>query len=95
MVQAMESWFLSDHAALRSFYGNGFNDGALPNNPDIEDVPKQDALDGLNRATRNTSKRSYNKGKHSFEILAMLDPERVSSASRHADTLIQTLRGLS
>ena len=95
MVQVMESWFLADHAALQSFYGNGFNNGALSSNSDVEDVPKQDVLNGLRTATRNTSKGSYNKGKHSFTILETLDPARVSAGSRHAELLLQALKSRS
>ena len=95
MVEVMESWFLADRAALQSFYGNGFSDSALPQNPDVEGVPKQDVLNGLRSATRDTSKGSYNKGSHSFGILESLDPRNVTAASRHAYRLIQALCGRS
>ena len=62
MVQIMESWFLADASALESFYGRGFQRQALPANPDIEQVPKQDVLNGLAHATRNASKGRYGKG---------------------------------
>ena len=70
MVQAMESWFLADRAALGEFYGQGFQANALPSNPQIEQVAKNDVVNGLNRASRNTTKGRYDKGRHSFEILA-------------------------
>ena len=91
MVEAMESWFLADVGTLNSFYGQGFRGQDVPQNPSIEDVSKQDALDGLERATRGTGKGRYNKGKHSFEILARLDPAKVRSASPYADRLIRAL----
>ena len=30
MVECMEAWFLADRAALLRFYGQGFNENALP-----------------------------------------------------------------
>lgn len=57
MVQCMEAWFLADKAALADYYGNGFNESALPKNPAIEDVPKKDIMGGLDRATAKTAKR--------------------------------------
>ena len=92
MVQVMESWFLADADALEAFYGRGFRRQALPRNPNVEAVPKQDVLNGLDRATADTGKRDYDKGKHSFRILATLDPSKVGSASPYAKRLIETLR---
>ena len=91
MVQVMESWFLADVETVESFFGKGFRRQALPQNPNIEDVPKRDVLNGLEQAAHGTGKGSYSKGKHSFEILAMLDPEKVKSASPHASRFIEAL----
>ena len=96
MVQIMESWFLADVATLEQFYGQAFRQGALPLNPKIEQVSKQDIESGLEQATRGTNKGSYdkNKSKHGFEILAILDPRKVMKASPHANRLIETLTRL-
>lgn len=91
MVQAMESWFLADADALASYYGQDFNRGALPANPNIELIPKEDVLAGLNRAARNTKKAGYKKGPDSYEILERLDPARVRNASLFAERFIQAL----
>ena len=91
MVQVMESWFLADVETLEAIFGKGFRRQALPRNPNVEDVSKQDVFNGLNRATSNTGKGPYSKGAHSFEILAMLDPEKVKRASRHASRFIEAL----
>ena len=90
MVQNMESWFLADVKTLESFFGTGFRSQSLPGNPRVEDVPKQDVLSGLEQATRGTESR-YNKGTHSFEVLAMLDPRKVMKASPRADRFIKSL----
>ena len=95
MVQVMESWFLADRPALQEYYGQRFRSQALPGSQHIEQVPKQDVLSGLERATRATIKGLYHKGRHSFEILASLDPASVTSASPYAKRFIQALLALS
>ena len=96
MVQVMESWFLADHEALANFYQQRFRPQALPGNPrHVEPIAKSDVENGLERATRDSSKGGYHKGRHSFEILASLDPARVTAASPHAKRFIQALLSLS
>jgi hypothetical protein len=92
MVQVMETWFLADQSKLRSFYGQRFRENALPANPDVEQIPRLDVFSGLTNATRNTQKGSYDKGSHSFEILAMLDPSRVEQSALYARRFLETLR---
>lgn len=89
MVQVMESWFLADVDALKSFYGQRFRTHDLPPNPNKEEVSKQDVLAGLARATRDT--KSYKKGSDSFQILEKLDPDKVRKASPYADRFIKAL----
>ena len=91
MVQMMESWFLADTDALESVYGQGFRPQSLPQNPNIEQVPKQDVDSGLAGATRDTKKGRYNKGRDSYEILAHVDPARITNASPYARRLIREL----
>ncbi len=96
MVQVMESWFLADREALTNFYQQGFRPNALPGNPrQIEHIPKKNVEDGLDRATQATAKGRYHKGRHSFEILASLDPAKVANASPHAKRFMQALLSLS
>ena len=95
MVQVMESWFLADRQALENFYRRDFRPDSLPGNPNIERIPKQDVLNGLKQASRATQKGAYDKGKHSFEILAVVDPAKVTAASPHARRFVQTLLALS
>ena len=92
MVQVMESWFLADREALTDYYGNDFRPSAIPQWQDIERVPKSDVLDKLGDATRDTKKGRYDKGRHSFEILREIDPEKVTNASPHARRLVDCLK---
>ncbi len=91
MVQAMESWFLADRTALSAYYGQGFQENPLPSNPQIEQVAKNDVLKAIRQATRGTTKGRYDKGRHSFEILAKIDPSKVTNASLHARRFVETL----
>ena len=92
MVQCMESWFLADVPALRRFFGAGFRPPA--DQADVEKIPKQDVLERLNRASRNSQKGEYRKGHHSFVVLAQIDPNRVTASSRYANRLVETLKKL-
>ena len=93
MVQCMEVWFLADKDTLTTYYGNGFNQNALPARQDIEKIPKDDVLNGLKNATRScVPKGEYGKGRHAFDILAQIDPIKVIAASPHAKRLVDTLK---
>ena len=91
MVQTMESWFLADPEALGAYYGQDFRESALPANPNIEQIPKQDVDAGIASATRNAAKGRYSKSKHSFDLLARIDPAKVKSASPYAQRFIDAL----
>lgn len=95
MVKCMESWFLGDKDAVAKYYGKGFKQSALSANAHPEHVDKGDVLDGLKNATRNTTKGVYHKGKHSFDILAVIDPAKVRKACPHAGRLLRTLERVS
>lgn len=92
MVQCMESWFLADLDTLTAYFGQGFQASALPKNPNIEAVPKQDVLRALLAATRQSkTKGTYSKSGHSFQLLALIDPAKVRGASPHAEHLALAL----
>jgi hypothetical protein len=94
MVAVMESWFLADGDALAEFFGNGFRVSALPANPQIEEIPKDQVLTGFARASRHASKGTYSKSGHSFRILARLDPRKVQDAAPFARRFFSALRNL-
>ena len=89
MVQAMEAWFFADRSALATFYGTGFRPNALRGSQnDIEVIPKQDLVSSLENATLATkTKGPYNKTKHAFKLLALIEPTKVGNASPHAASL--------
>jgi hypothetical protein len=91
MVQCMESWFLADIDQLKTFYGKNFKTDALTS-VGIENVNKKKILDDLKKATKDTQKKAYNKGDHSFEILGKIDPEKVKQAGPWAERFFETLK---
>ena len=91
MVQVMESWFLADKNALADFYGQGFLRKALPQQPNIEEIARQDVLKKLRHASKPTQKGEYHKTRHGFELLELIEPGLVRAASHHADSLFLVL----
>lgn len=92
MVQCMESWFVTDAAALKACLGDKVRENALPTSQDIEAVSKGKVLGALNAAIKATPARSYHKVQHGSKILANLDPGIVAKRSRHARALHEFLR---
>lgn len=93
MVQCMENWFLADRAVLKSFFGQGFQDNQLPAAANaVESVAKQQVYQSLADATRTCkTKAQYGKGEHSFKLLAMIDPHKVTQASPWARRFVEAL----
>lgn len=92
MVECMESWLLADRQTLITFFGNGFNENALPPaTRSVESVSKRQLYDFLAQATRG-SKSTYSKGNNSFEILAKLDANVVMAASPWAKRFVDKLK---
>ena len=90
MVQCMEAWLLADPDTLAQHFGNGFQEP--PATPSIEQVAKEDLLTRLDTATRGTKAKRYHKGRHSFALLAQVDPARVAEASPHAHRFLEAMR---
>ena len=91
MAQSMESWLIADRQMLKRYFGTGFRENALPRNPNIEAIPKVDVSNGLKAATKGSLKGEYDKGRDSFELLAMLDPEALGNL-RLAQSLLAAVR---
>ena len=92
MVQTMEAWLIADLDALKEFYGQGFNASAIPKNPDVEKIPKDQLASALEKASRKTQPGEYKKIRHGAKLLAMLDTAKVRKASLHCDRLFSELK---
>jgi hypothetical protein len=91
MVQIMETWFLADKAALKTYFEDSTYWESLSVRDDIENIAKDDVFLHLENAARHTRKGAYSKGKHSFEILAKIDCNAVISKSFWAKRFIDSL----
>jgi hypothetical protein len=94
MVQCMEAWFLADRKILAGFFGPGFREDALPAaGNSIESIGKTTLYQSLSNATKNCkTKPPYKKGDHSFKILAIIAPDKVTAASPWALRFVQGLK---
>ena len=93
MVQAMETWLLADRDTLRNFFGSRFRANALRQWAQMEEVPKEEVLNVLDRATAECE-RPYAKGRVSFDLLSHTRPACVEAACPHAKQLMNRLRAL-
>jgi len=91
MVQVMEAWFLADHDALETFYGQDFLRNSLPRQRNVESLEKRRVFESLRHASRNTQKGTYHKTRHGFELLELIAPTLVRASSSHADKLFSVL----
>lgn len=91
MVQSMEAWFLADREVLIAYYGSAFLNNALPNQPNVELIPKAEVLRVLEHASRPTTKGTYHKTYHGFDLLERIRCEKVAAASSHAKQLFDVL----
>lgn len=94
MVQCMESWLITDREQLKKFFGQGFKESALPATANlVEGIGKQQIYDALKAASRDCkTKNAYGKSEHSFKLLALIDPAKVTAASPWAQRLIESLK---
>ena len=77
MTTCMETWIVADRAALKAHYAQ-LQVNALPPLHDLENRHRHGVQDALVHATRDCSNK-YSKGKRSFEVLALLDPESLKA----------------
>ena len=91
MVQTMEAWIVADADALRRYYGQNLNQGALPRAAELERVGKQDIENSLQRATERTQKGRYRKIAHASDLLKQIDPETVKARCPHCRRLFDEL----
>lgn len=98
MVPTMEAWLMADKKSLAEYYTGkfsreAFNEGALLQRVDVEQISKDALYEALQNATRpNRSKGLYHKGNHSFEILRTLNPQAVARGSYHFRRLLCHLK---
>jgi hypothetical protein len=91
MVELMEAWFHADKDALEGYYKGGFRKDALKANPNVEEIPKQDLIEGLSAATKDTTKGKYHKTKHAPALLQAIKPALVRKAAPNCERLFKVV----
>ena len=91
MVQTMEAWIVSDSDALSRYYGQGFNQTALPRTENLESVSKLDVERSLRQATERTQKGRYQKIRHARDLLGMINAEETKRRCGHCARLFHVL----
>ena len=91
MIQVMETWFLADRDVIRAYNGPQLREGRLPNNPAVEQIGKQDVIQGIEDATRETQKGTYHKTRHAPDLLTTLDVATVRRAAPSCERLLRFL----
>jgi hypothetical protein len=93
MAQAMESWFLADKEKLAACYDNKFDEKALGKHKEVEKIPKNDVIEKLKNATKDTSngKGKYDKGESAGKILREIRPQKVLESAPHCKKLFESI----
>lgn len=88
MTTCMETWIVADREALRAHYGGELNENQLPSLVELENRTRDTIQNALVTATRKCSNR-YEKGKRSFQVLAVLNRTTLES---HLPSFVRDMR---
>lgn len=91
MVQIMESWFIADVDALKTYYGQGFKESVIPQNQNVEEIAKKTVEKSLKDATAKTKKGRYHKIKHGGDLLERVEAKKVRQAAHFCEILFQVI----
>ncbi len=94
MVTCMVTWLIADREALQKFFHDCWRDNALPQWPTLESIDRKRAFNALIQATAACEKKSYAKGRVSFDLLKAINPQKVAAACPSAGRLLDRLRSL-
>ena len=93
MTTCTESWLVCDRNALKDYFGQCFKEGSLPSTHNIEEKDHHEVIEALKVATRDCGKdKSYDKGQHSFKVLARLDPQKLIGLT-YFDEAFKAIKG--
>ena len=92
MVPFVETWLLTDHEALTTFFKRGFNTKPLPTTDDLENRSKDDVERALKQATKDCKNGPYRHGQ-AHEVIEFVRPEKVRTLT-HGARLFDVLGSL-
>lgn len=90
MATAMETWIIADQDAIRSRFPKEFNDRAITDDLDWENL----STDRVQALLRKATGERYKKGKVSFELLGRVDPQTLRAKCLHAERFFSALERL-
>jgi hypothetical protein len=93
MVEVMESWFVADGTALKTYYGKDFKPTALPKHKNVEEVPTANVLKALKRASSGRYDETA-KTTHAPKILDLLSPATVRDKAVNCDRFLTAVASL-
>jgi len=88
MVHFVETWLITDHAALQRYFKRGFKANVLPTT-NLETRSKAEIDGALEKATRDSPKGPYQHGQ-AHEIIELVAPAKVKTL-KHGQRLFDTL----
>ncbi|MDE0285013.1 MAG: DUF4276 family protein [Gammaproteobacteria bacterium] len=91
MIQTMETWIVADIAALADYYGQNFQQSALPSTSALEAISKREITRALKLATKATLKREYHKIRHASDLLKRIDSSKVRQRCQSCERLFNTV----
>lgn len=98
MIQTMEAWIVADIAALTDYYGQNFQQSALPSTSELEAISKSEITRALKLATKATQKREYHKIRHASDLFKRIDSsivrQRCHSCERLFNTVLQAIEAV-
>lgn len=94
MVTCMETWIMADRVALHSVFGPTLHENALLPEQNLEQYDRHRVQDTLEHATRNCGNRAYKKGKRSFQVLEVVNPNTLKQRLPYFKRFIETLEKL-
>jgi len=79
---------------LQAFFGQGFRSQDLPaTEKNLEKIDKEEIYKSLKNATKQCkTKAIYGKGDHSFKLLALIDPSKVTAKSPWAKRFVDEMK---
>lgn len=91
MIQTMETWIVADIAALTDYYGQNFQQSALPLTSELEAISKSEITRALKLATKATQKGEYHKIRHASGLLKRIDSSKVRQRCQGCERLFNTV----
>lgn len=91
MIRTMETWIVADIAALTDYYGQNFQQSALPSTSELEAVSKSEITRALKLATKATQKSEYHKIRHASDLLKRIDSGKVRQRCQSCERLFNTV----